>query len=84
MENISLVTKDNVTLAADFWKNDSVRAVVLVHQFNSSKKAYATLAARLNTNDFGVLALDLRGHGKSRANGNAKNVVSVKPKGLYI
>ncbi|MDO8633741.1 MAG: alpha/beta fold hydrolase [archaeon] len=73
MQKVTFVAKDNVTIYANYWKAESSRAVILVHQFNSSKEAYTGLAKLLNEDDYGVLALDLRGHGESRAQGSLAN-----------
>ncbi|MBI4044485.1 MAG: alpha/beta fold hydrolase [Candidatus Diapherotrites archaeon] len=73
MQKVTFLTKDSVTIHANYWKAESSRAAILVHQFNSSKEAYAGLAKLLNEDGYGVLALDLRGHGESRSKGSLAN-----------
>lgn len=70
---------DGIRIAAHFWVASSPKAVLLVHQFNNSKESYSEFAEFLNRNSFGVLALDLRGHGESRASGSLSNPLLLQP-----
>jgi len=61
-----LRTADGLGLAARAWMPDSPRAVVaLVHGINEHGGRYGFLAARANREGIGVVAADLRGHGRS-------------------
>lgn len=63
---VSLTTSDGVSLASEDW-GAGAEGVLLVHDEGRSRQDWSTLAPRLATNGFRVLALDLRGHGGSSA-----------------
>ncbi|MEK7539848.1 MAG: alpha/beta fold hydrolase, partial [Patescibacteria group bacterium] len=73
MQKVSFITSDGATIHANYLKAQSSRAAILVHQFNSSKESYNGLGKLLNENGYGVLAIDLRGHGESRGQGSLAN-----------
>jgi esterase/lipase len=62
---ISLTTKDGIELAAYYYEGNTDRAVILVHQNKADASSYQFLIPQLQSKGFHVLALDLRGHGKS-------------------
>ncbi|MCC7574603.1 alpha/beta hydrolase [Candidatus Woesearchaeota archaeon] len=71
-EKISLKTKDNYILKANFYnKPKQKKCVLLLHQYSKNKESWNELIPRLISNKHAVLALDLRGHGEST--GNYKN-----------
>lgn len=68
-ETVKLTASDKVVTNATFYvpKKSKERnpAAILVHDAGSSGEALAPIAKYLNKQGFGVLVLDLRGHGKS-------------------
>ena len=63
-----LVTRDFVSLAADFYpgaEDDKTVPVLLLHGFKGSRKDFSVLAPYLAEQGYAVLAPDLRGHGDS-------------------
>ena len=68
-EEVSILTHDKVKLAGDFYpprsKNSRAPAALLIHDAGADRRQCAKIAERLRMQGFGVLALDLRGHGGS-------------------
>lgn len=61
-----LRTADGVNLAGQAWMPPQPRAViVVVHGIAEHSGRYAFLAERANRQGVGVVAVDLRGHGRS-------------------
>ncbi|MHC4263012.1 MAG: alpha/beta hydrolase [Planctomycetota bacterium] len=62
-------TDDKLALRGDFYPprrgENRVPAVLLVHDAGSDRASVASIAEALQRADFGVLAIDLRGHGES-------------------
>ena len=79
-EKTSFFTQDNIKITANYWPATSKKAVILIHQFNNSKESYNSLAELLNENNYAVLAIDLRGHGESKAQGTLASPVYLQPK----
>lgn len=77
-QKVSFTTSDGVKIVGIFFPAESKKAVIAVHQFNSSKNAYNELAQLLNKNGFGVLSIDLRGHGESKGNGSLASPFSLQ------
>ena len=71
-ETIALRASDGTTLSA-VWHAPArtAPAVVLVHMLTRSHAEWDLAAQALNVSGFGVLALDLRGHGDSAGNSSA-------------
>lgn len=65
--DIGLVSDDGVRLQATYYGPDQVGAagVLLLHMWEGSRQDWAAFAAQLQAAGYGVLALDLRGHGES-------------------
>lgn len=67
-EDLTLETKDGVTLRATFYggynKKDSV-PVILIHGWEGARGEYHGLALALQSRGHAVIAPDLRGHGQS-------------------
>lgn len=62
----ALRTADGLDLSARTWMPSSPRAVIaLVHGINEHSARYGFLAARAGQRGVGVVATDLRGHGRS-------------------
>ena len=64
-EEIALKTDDGVTLAGWYTPPANGAAIVLLHGAGGSREAVRPYAALLARHGYGVLALDLRGHGQS-------------------
>ncbi|MCV7152131.1 alpha/beta fold hydrolase [Mycolicibacterium pyrenivorans] len=59
-------TEDGTALAADIYRHESARAVViLLHGGGQNRHAWATTARRLHARGYTVVAYDARGHGDS-------------------
>ena len=71
METVSIRTEDDLTLAGTFYlpRKGRAPAVVLVHDAGADQSQLTEIAERLQKLGFGVLALDLRGHGSSKSDG---------------
>ncbi len=69
--NVSLVAADGVPLAAWYAPPRNGAAIVLLHGGTDSREGVRAHASMLRDAGFGVLALDLRGHGASGGHGNA-------------
>jgi pimeloyl-ACP methyl ester carboxylesterase len=68
---LKLTTEDGIQLAAWYKPPENGAAIVLLHGANSSRDSVRAYAQMLSDNGFGVLALDLRGHGESKGGGNS-------------
>jgi len=67
---ISLLTEDGATVFADLY-GKSERAIVLVHGGRFTKESWAPQARALQAAGYQVLAVDLRGFGKSHGPGDS-------------
>ncbi len=70
-EEIGLVAADGVPLAAWYFPPRNGAAIVLLHGATGSREDVRAHATLLRDAGYGVLALDLRGHGESGGGGNA-------------
>lgn len=68
-EVVQIKTSDGQLLQASFYKPTSLRnpGVILVHDAGASRAQLEPLADRLQKQGFGVLTVDLRGHGGSKS-----------------
>ncbi|MEK7501017.1 MAG: alpha/beta hydrolase [Patescibacteria group bacterium] len=66
MENINLVTSDNIKIAANYYAVAGSQAVVLLHMMPATKESWCEFAQELNQNGIVAVAIDLRGHGQSQ------------------
>ncbi len=64
-KEISLATEDGVDLKAWYHPPANGNAILLLHGAGGSRESLRPYAAFLVRNGYGVLALDLRGHGES-------------------
>lgn len=62
---ITLTTDDNVNLAGWYAPSSNGAAIILIHGAGGSREAVRGYADMLTRHGYGVLALDLRGHGES-------------------
>jgi len=66
-EVVSIPTTDGENLQASFYKpGESAPGVILIHDAGGNRTQLDPLADRLSKQGFGVLTLDLRGHGGSK------------------
>ena len=67
MEEITFKTEDGVEIAGNYFKPKKEHSPVflLLHKMPSTKESWNSFASLLQDNGFAVLAIDLRGHGKS-------------------
>jgi alpha-beta hydrolase superfamily lysophospholipase len=67
MEEITFKTEDGVEIAGNYFKPKKEHSAVflLLHMMPSTKESWNSFASLLQDNGFAVLAIDLRGHGKS-------------------
>lgn len=66
VEKVNFVTKDGVTIVADYYPNEKAKFVgIFIHMKTTTKESYQTLAKFFQKEGFAVLAIDLRGHGES-------------------
>ena len=62
---ITLTTDDGMELHGKFFEAESSKAVILLHMLGRQHENWDEFAAKLNRAGYNVLAIDLRGHGKS-------------------
>jgi pimeloyl-ACP methyl ester carboxylesterase len=66
VQKVSFVTKDGVTIVANYYPNKSAKfAGILVHMRPKTKESFDNLAKFLQNQGYALLAIDLRGHGES-------------------
>jgi alpha-beta hydrolase superfamily lysophospholipase len=72
-ERITFETSDRVAIVGD-WSlpNAAKRAVLLLHMMPATRVSWLPLSRALNEAGFATLAIDLRGHGESVAQGDKK------------
>jgi len=69
VENIVVETSDDIELTGSYYepkRKGRAPGVLLVHDAGGDRKQLEAVAVRLQKSGFGVLTLDLRGHGASR------------------
>jgi len=64
MKTVTLKTKDNINLVADYYKGND-KGIVLLHMLGRNKESWLNFPKELNEKGYSVIVLDLRGHGKS-------------------
>jgi dienelactone hydrolase len=69
-EEITLKTDDGVTLAGWYRPPTNGAAIILLHGAGNSRERVRRYADMLVSHGYGVLALDLRGHGSSKGTTN--------------
>lgn len=69
-EQVKLETDDGVSLAAWYRPPDNGAAIILIHGAGASRESLRPYAEMLAGQGYGVLALDLRGHGESKGKTN--------------
>ncbi len=83
---VRLVTRDMVTLAADYFapkkKGSRAPGSILVHDAGADRTQLEGLAEYLQKRGFGVLIVDLRGHGESATEEYAWDKLDEKDRGI--
>lgn len=69
-EAVSLITEDGVKLAAWYAPPENGAVLILVAGASGTRKSMRSYATMLREHGFGILSLDLRGHGESEGNSN--------------
>lgn len=71
VEEITLSTADGITLSGSYYPSSEKKAagVILWHDLDRDRSDWEGLAEKLQEEDYAVLAMDLRGHGKSTRRG---------------
>lgn len=66
-QTVKFTSAENVDIVGTFYESPKANspAVLLLHQWGSSRKSYEDFAKRLQAKGFGVLAIDGRGFGES-------------------
>ncbi len=62
---LKLKTSDSIGIAADFYPSNSDKGVILLHMLSSDKSAWQPFAKELQSRNYNVVAIDMRGHGES-------------------
>ncbi len=68
MQEIELLTSDGWNIKGDYYESPATRAVILLPMLNHDRSSYAPLIPYLK-GMFQIIAVDLRGHGKSTNKG---------------
>lgn len=67
---VELLTEDNLKLAAWYKSPDNGKTVIVVHGAGGNKRDMQGISDMVGREGYGVLALDLRGHGESQGRTN--------------
>lgn len=75
-QNIKFTSAENLEIVGTFYESPKANspAVLLLHQWGSTRKSYDDFAKRLQAKGFGVLAIDGRGFGDSTKTTDGKTV----------
>lgn len=69
MQNITITANDNYQLQGYIWEVEKPKAIVaIVHGMAEHSARYDRFAKTLNKSGYAVIAIDLRGHGKTTKN----------------
>ncbi len=58
-------TVDNIIITGNYWPSANGKALILLHMMPATKESFTPFAEEAVRRGFGVLAIDLRGHGES-------------------
>lgn len=56
---------DNIIIAGNYWRGTNAKAIILLHMMPATKESFHEFAEKIHDRGWSVLAIDLRGHGKS-------------------
>ncbi len=78
IEEVSFVTSDGIRISGTFYKAhvDKAPVVLCLHMWMSDGSAFAGIAKKFTAQGINVLAIDMRGFGKSAQKSNGKKVES--------
>jgi esterase/lipase len=62
---IELTASDGMKIIGSLQQAKTNKAIIFLHQLNSSKEEFDFFAEKMNSKGFTVLSIDLRGHGES-------------------
>lgn len=65
VQDITYLTDDGMNISGTYYPGTGQDAVILLHMLGRDRSSWEKLPQVLNSEGFGVLAIDLRGHGKS-------------------
>lgn len=65
-EAVKIKAQDGIEIAGDYYDAPSDKGVILLHMMPADRKSWIKFALKLQTKNFKVLAIDLRGHGESQ------------------
>lgn len=65
METVRVCTKDGLTIEGDYYASSRESGVLLLHMMPADRTSWNSFALKLQEAGFHILAIDLRGHGKS-------------------
>ncbi|MDP1694256.1 MAG: alpha/beta fold hydrolase [Candidatus Woesearchaeota archaeon] len=65
MKDVSLLTEDQVKIAATYYETTSEKGILLVHMYGQTRQSWRDIALFFQENGYQMLAIDLRGHGQS-------------------
>jgi pimeloyl-ACP methyl ester carboxylesterase len=63
-EKITLITDDEMQIKANFYPQNSNKALILLHMYDEDKSSWDDFAKEFQK-EYNILAIDLRGHGES-------------------
>lgn len=77
-QTVKFTSEGNVEIVGTFYESPQANspAVLLLHQFGSSRQSYDEFAKDLQRKNFGVLAIDGRGFGDSKKTTDGKSVTA--------
>ena len=64
MQEVSFKTDDGITILGDLYEGGE-KGIILLHMYKRTKETWRDFARELQEKGYSVLAIDLRGHGKS-------------------
>jgi alpha-beta hydrolase superfamily lysophospholipase len=64
-ESVTFTTEDSMEIFGKYYPAEGDKAIILLHMLNKDHTSWNLFAAELNNQGYNVLAIDLRGHGKS-------------------
>jgi alpha-beta hydrolase superfamily lysophospholipase len=60
-----LTTRDGVKISYNYFDSNSNKGVILLHELSKNKETWDDFAIKLTQQGYKIIAIDLRGHGKS-------------------
>ncbi|MDP3917395.1 MAG: alpha/beta fold hydrolase [Nanoarchaeota archaeon] len=82
-KKVSLTTPDNVKIFGDFYPGPSIKGIILLPMFNSSRESWNEIIKDLQKEKYNILAIDPRGHGESTYNLSEPNEMVIDTKTAF-